>query len=257
MADFSFGDPISSILGFIGQQQTNQANWDIAQSNNAFSASQFASRYQTTVSDLQKAGLNPMLAYGQGGGSPPTAAPVAPMGNKIASAMAAYNDRRTNDATVKNTDANTDLTNTQTNNSNLITNADVKLKDIQGSLATAQAAKALAEIPLVQQNTKTGQATETNLISQNDKIQAEISQILENIKNLGVSRNLTSAQTGLTGALAAESGARTTKTKQETTIAQPEVEKSKSWWGTNISPYINDIGKFVSSAANAKKVVGK
>lgn len=36
-----------------------------------FSASQFANRYQTTVTDMQAAGLNPMLAYSQGGGSPP------------------------------------------------------------------------------------------------------------------------------------------------------------------------------------------
>lgn len=37
-----------------------------------FSAQQFANRYQTTVKDMKAAGLNPMLAYSQGGGSPPT-----------------------------------------------------------------------------------------------------------------------------------------------------------------------------------------
>jgi len=37
-----------------------------------FSANQFATRYQTTVKDLQAAGLSPTLAYSQGGGSPPT-----------------------------------------------------------------------------------------------------------------------------------------------------------------------------------------
>ena len=35
----------------------------------AFNAQQFATRYQTTVKDMQAAGLNPMLAYSQGGGS--------------------------------------------------------------------------------------------------------------------------------------------------------------------------------------------
>lgn len=38
-----------------------------------FSAQQFATRYQTTVKDLKAAGLNPMLAYTQGGGTPPQA----------------------------------------------------------------------------------------------------------------------------------------------------------------------------------------
>ena len=63
-------------LGFMGTMSTNQANQDIASANNAWSAEQFASRYQTTVKDMEAAGLNPMLAYSQGGGSPPTAQQV-------------------------------------------------------------------------------------------------------------------------------------------------------------------------------------
>lgn len=64
--------PIASLAGSLigagasafGQSQANQANADLAQSQNQFSAQQFATRYQTTVKDLQAAGLNPMLAYG-------------------------------------------------------------------------------------------------------------------------------------------------------------------------------------------------
>ena len=65
----------------------------------AFSAEQFASRYQTTVKDMQAAGLNPMLAYSQGGGNAPTssAAGATSFGNlgstyaaaKVASAQEA------------------------------------------------------------------------------------------------------------------------------------------------------------------------
>jgi len=80
---------LPSALNFLGTQDTNQANKEIAQQNNAWSASQFASRYQTTVSDMEKAGLNPMLAYSQGGGSPPTAQQVQ-MQNPTASATQAY-----------------------------------------------------------------------------------------------------------------------------------------------------------------------
>jgi hypothetical protein len=63
-------------LGFLGGVLTNKAATDRADSSNEWSASQFASRYQTTVKDMQAAGLNPMLAYSQGGGSPPTAQQV-------------------------------------------------------------------------------------------------------------------------------------------------------------------------------------
>lgn len=88
-----FDGIVSSVVGGLGQliggQQANQKNWDIAQANNDWSAQQFATRYQTTVKDLQSAGLNPMLAYGQGGGSPPTAAPVPPRINTIGNATEA------------------------------------------------------------------------------------------------------------------------------------------------------------------------
>jgi hypothetical protein len=81
--------PVASIAGsllgaagsYLGTQSANQANTDIANAANVnaqalqeqanqFNAQQYATRYQTTVKDLQAAGLNPMLAYSQGGGSP-------------------------------------------------------------------------------------------------------------------------------------------------------------------------------------------
>lgn len=79
------GGIAGGVLGFIGQQQTNQKSWDIAQASNAASAQQsqaqmdFQERmrktqYQTVVDDLKKAGLNPMLAYSQGGAGVPAGA---------------------------------------------------------------------------------------------------------------------------------------------------------------------------------------
>jgi len=63
-------------LGFIGGQLTNDRTADTAAANNAWSAEQYASRYQTQVKDLKAAGLNPMLAYNQSPGSAPTAQAV-------------------------------------------------------------------------------------------------------------------------------------------------------------------------------------
>jgi hypothetical protein len=56
--------------GFLGSSSA-QKRQDDAQ---AFSAEQFATRYQTTVKDLQAAGLNPMLAYTSGGPTAPSSA---------------------------------------------------------------------------------------------------------------------------------------------------------------------------------------
>lgn len=79
------GAAVGGVLGFIGQGQTNQKSWDIAMAGNQASAQQaqnqmdFQERmrktqYQTTVEDLKAAGLNPMLAYTQGGAGVPAGA---------------------------------------------------------------------------------------------------------------------------------------------------------------------------------------
>jgi len=77
------GSVIGGLGSFLGQQSANRTNEMLADEANAFSAQQFATRYQTTVNDLKAAGLNPMLAYGQGGGSPPSAVPIATQQNAL------------------------------------------------------------------------------------------------------------------------------------------------------------------------------
>ena len=64
----------SALLGgafsAFGASQQNKANKAAAEAANKFTADQFARRYQITMADMRKAGLNPLLAYQQGGGSP-------------------------------------------------------------------------------------------------------------------------------------------------------------------------------------------
>jgi hypothetical protein len=76
-----------------------------------FSADQFAKRYQTTVKDLQAAGLNPMLAYSQGGGTPPSSAAASSPGYPELGTT--YLQSKMNSAQVAQVNAQTELLNEQ------------------------------------------------------------------------------------------------------------------------------------------------
>lgn len=65
---------VSGIANLFGGDAANKANARMAQQQMDFQERMRATQYQTTVDDLQKAGLNPMLAYSQGGAGTPVGA---------------------------------------------------------------------------------------------------------------------------------------------------------------------------------------
>lgn len=73
-AGWFFGGPAGAAVGaqIGGGIDTNAQNRNSAEQAQAFSAQQYATRYQTQVADMKAAGLNPMLAYQQSPGSSPT-----------------------------------------------------------------------------------------------------------------------------------------------------------------------------------------
>ena len=89
----SAGGPWGSIIGagigaassLIGGQMQNQANREMAQNQMNFQDRMRSTSYQTAVADLKAAGLNPMLAYAQGGAAVPQGA-SAQMGNPLGEA---------------------------------------------------------------------------------------------------------------------------------------------------------------------------
>lgn len=80
------GAAIGAVSSAIGQAKANKFNKAEAQKSRDFQQAMFSSRYQMTMRDMELAGLNPILAYKQGGGNPSGGA-VATGGNIGAAAV--------------------------------------------------------------------------------------------------------------------------------------------------------------------------
>lgn len=246
-------DIFSAGLGWLGGEKQNRAAAEQARHANAFSASQTAQQmqfqgeqaetarnyttemsntsYQRAVGDMKSAGLNPMLAYSQGGASTPTspspsgAAASGQQAQVVSPAVQALSSASTI-ATIRNIQADTDKKNAETNLTRESTpqhGSTDNLGDILKDRLTAEALRAAELVGLTK--------AEKELLTET----------IENAKDTGKNIRANTANTKVNTIL---HNLNVPRAKQEAEAHSGVLGK--------ISPYVNAFGKIINSASRLR-----
>lgn len=172
-----FGGPIGGLLGgigddILGRDDAQQANTTAYQQQRELRQT----AYQDTTADLQKAGLNPMLAYSNGATSAAAGPPVLNKGASSAQQNSA-----------------------QASTQNI--NADTALKLAQARLTSAQEAKTVDEKNAIPQNMALQASTVEKQQQETSNLKQEIQRIKQSSDLMGKQANTEESKRALNEAL--------------------------------------------------------
>lgn len=244
---------VGSYMQSSGAEDANRQNAEMASAQMQFQERMSSTAYQRAVADMKAAGLNPMLAYSQGGASTPGGS-QAVMQNKFAGAASTATEAAKVSQELSNLKATERLTDAQTVKS-----------AADADLASAQAAEVKAEFqsknldfgsPLDYKSIR-NQAHFLNAQEMLTRIGVgsnNIDHIQQQIKNLKEGERLTKAQVGNTMTDTQLKAANTYLLEMQMPAARNKAESDATFWGRYMRPYLPDAGAVSHSALNAMRL---
>lgn len=256
---------LSGAATLIGGMQANAANVAMAREQMAFQERMRDTAYQAAVKDLQKAGLNPMLAFSNGGAAVPSGAMGHvdnAMGPAVSNAMQTYQAHQA----VESAKTAQDNVKADTVNKNAATaniNQDTAKKAAETEVQIANATLSNAQTGLARQQLVESQSRQENYGASTAYTKSQTDyQRLQNA-NYDVFLDQLKAQTRNNLASAGQANAIMTNTQQNTLFNKygeaglrndAEFEGS---WGGDFRRWANAVGVGADSLSSARSALGR